>query len=142
MTRVAISVLLTCSFFLPTCKKDSGNTPGIIEGNWELLRISGSRATVNYPAGNGNLLKFTNSSYEVFENSQKVKSGTYTIIDDPSAPAAVCLILPSDQYRKRIIYDDDYNASKKFFQISKDTLSIISGCFASDAGTNVEYLRR
>jgi hypothetical protein len=142
MRRIAMTILLSCTIFSQACKKDPGNAAGIIEGNWELVRITGNRATVNYPLGNGNLLKLTNATYELFENGQKVKSGTYAIVEDPSAETAVCLVLPADQYRNRIIYDDDYNAAKKFFQLSKDTLSIISGCFRSDAGTNVEYVRR
>lgn len=144
MRRIAMTILLSAIILIHACRKDVGNTvaPGLIEGNWELIRITGSRTTVNYPAGNGNLLTFTNSTYEAFENGQRVKSGKYIIVEDLSAPASLCLVLPPEKYRNRLVYDDDYTAAKKFIQLSKDTLSIISGCFASDAGTTSEYVKR
>jgi hypothetical protein len=124
------------------CNKNNRDYATGIEGNWELRRITGGRPQTDYPAGNGNLLKFTNTTYQTFENGRLVKTGIYTIVEDASAQTSLCLVLSPEQYKNRIIYDNDYNATKKFFQISNDTLTIISGCFAIDAGSNTEYVRQ
>jgi hypothetical protein len=140
-------ILMTTFFFTLTtlatsCKKVSDSVATSIEGNWELLRVSGSRALIRYPAGNGNMLKFSASNYETYENNRLVKAGTYKIVEDASAESAVCLVLREREYTNRIIYDNDTNPPKKFMQITADTLSIIGGCFAVDAGSNTEYVRR
>ena len=142
MTYSSIILFLALPFFLAGCNKDSTNTSNSIEGSWELVRISGSRPIINYPAGNGNVLKFTNSTYEAFENGSLEKRGTYTIVEDNTVETNVCLDLPDDQFRDRIIYDNDNRATKSFLQISNDTLSFISGCFAVDAGSRTEYVRK
>jgi hypothetical protein len=142
--RFSVVTLLSSALitFFAACEKNNRDISPSITGEWELLRISGSRPVINYPSGNGNVIKFTNSSYESFENGRLVKTGTYTIVEDASVQASVCLVLPQEKYRNRIIYDNDYNATKKFIDVSSDTLSILSGCFATDAGSNIEYIRR
>jgi hypothetical protein len=142
MKRFEITVFFgALIIFFSGCKEDSMIIKSI-EGEWELVRVTGSRPVITYPAGNGNVLQFSASNYQLFENRQPVKSGTYTMVEDASAQTSVCLVLGAGEYRNRIIYDNDYNSPKKFIQISNDTLSILSGCFAVDAGSNLEYVRR
>ncbi|MCW3107311.1 MAG: hypothetical protein JWQ09_1817 [Segetibacter sp.] len=135
------TLFVALTIFLNSCKKENSEISTSIVGNWELVKVQAGR-TIDYPTGNGNILKFTNSNYQAFANGQLTKSGTYTIINDPTVEQEVCLVLPEDEYRNRIIYDGDNNAPKVFIQISNDTLSLLSGCFAVDAGSNTEYVRR
>jgi len=74
--------------------------------------------TINYPPGNGDILKFRNSEYQAFSNNQLIKSGVYTIEEDASVESEVCMELLSDDYRNRIIYDNDYTSNKIFIQIN------------------------
>ncbi|MCW3080334.1 hypothetical protein [Segetibacter sp.] len=137
---IAFTVLV---IFIIGCKKDNSEPKSDIEGKWELVRVQGGRAAeIYYPAGNGNILKFTNSKYEAFENGRPAKSGSFAVINDPFAERELCLVLPDNTYRQRIIYNNDDNSSKVFYQIKNDTLSLLSGCFASDAGLNKEYVKR
>lgn len=128
------------------CSKGNNNNNNItltsIIGSWELNeeRI-GMVPTINYPSGNGNILKFTDSEFQIFANGQLVKSGQFKIIGDNSVTTEVCLVIPTDQYRNRIIYDNNYFDTKIFLQVSENKLTFLSGCFAYDAGNYKEYLR-
>lgn len=143
MRCIVLSVLLTTfTTFFTGCKKDSTATNNPITGSWELVKEqSGRTPAINYNAGNGNILKFTHTNYEAFANGQLKRNGTYMIVHDTSADSELCLVLPADQYQDRIIYDGD-TTHKVFMQISRDTLSFLSGCFASDAGVYQEYVRQ
>lgn len=143
MRCMAMRVLFfLMAMFLLSCKKDNSSSSTSVVGEWELLRVVGSRPLITYPSGNGNVLKFTNTNYQAFESGQLTKSGTYSIIEDGSVEASVCLVVPQDKYRQRLIFDNDYGAPKKFIQITNDTLSVLSGCFAIDGGSNTEYVRK
>src|SRR6185295_7489607 len=108
-----IKIFLGFMILLPCgCKKDKAKDPSInltsIIGSWELRKVqNGMGPIVDYPSGNGNILKFSNSSYEKYENDTLVKSGQYTIIEDNSVVAETGLGIPSGQFSKRIVYDND-----------------------------------
>jgi hypothetical protein len=51
----------------------------------------------------------------------------------------VCLEYPPGRYTHRIIYDNDTAAKKEFIEFSNNTMSIVSGCYAFDAGSTREY---
>ena len=138
---------VSLTIFFIACKKDNTssyrNISASIEGSWELQQAqTGMIPLINYPAGNGDILKFINSEYQVFLNGQLIRIGSYTIVGDTSVEAEVCLVLSSDQYKNRIIYDSSYNEGKVFIQISNDKLDFLSGCFAYDAGIYKEYTRQ
>jgi hypothetical protein len=111
-----------------------------MEGRWELRQASGM-ITIDYPAGNGHLLIFTTAGYQKYDSGQLVKSGSYVMVDDNTAEANTCLVLPAGQYTKRIIYDNNSNAQKIFLQLEENKLSFISGCYAYDAGHTLVYKR-
>ena len=96
---------------------------------------------VNYPPGNGNILKFTESEFQIFTTAQLIKSGQYRIIEDGTVATEICLVIPTDQYRNRIIYENNFFDTKIFVQVSENKLTFLSGCFAYDAGNYKEYLR-
>ena len=95
----------------------------------------------NYSEGNGNIIKFSETNYEMYENGQLKKSGPYSVLEDTTVEETVCLVFPDGQFTNRIIYDNDYNASKIFLEISGNKLSFVSGCYAVDAGHRSEYER-
>jgi hypothetical protein len=142
-------ILLACLVFIVTffvsCKKNNAeNTSTSIIGSWELRQTSAAMNPLvnNYPEGNGNIIKFSEANYEIYENGQLKKSGQYKVIADTTVEESVCLVFPDGQFTNRIIYDNDYNASKIFLEISGNNLSFVSGCYAVDDGHRSEYERQ
>jgi len=131
------------NLFLPACKKDNSTSLTSIAGSWELSREqSGMTPAINYSSGNGNILKFTDSEFQIFSNGQPVKRGEYTLVKVSSVATETCLVVPTDQYRNRIVYDNKHFEPKVFVQISDTSLVFLSGCFALDYGSYKEYLRQ
>lgn len=128
-----------------SCRKDNVNNNNLtltsIIGSWELNKEQLGMLPVSYSPGNGNILKFTDSEFQIFSNGQPVKSGQYRIVEDGTVATEVCLVIPTDQYRNRIIYDNNFFDTKIFVQVSENRLTFLSGCFAYDAGNYKEYLR-
>jgi hypothetical protein len=138
---------VTLNIFFIACKKDNAKNNSDIStsivGSWELRQAqTGMIPTINYPSGNGDVLKFTNSDYQVFSNNQLIKSGLYTIVEDTSAENEVCLVIAANQFRNRIIYDGNSIERKIFIQISNNKLTFLTGCFALDGGSYKEYERQ
>lgn len=113
--------------------------PKSIEGLWELRKTS-SMLVSDYPPGNGRTIRFTGNKYEMRENGQITQSGKFSIINDRSASESTCLTIAEGQYSNKIIYDNNSN-KKVFLQLTGDTLTFISGCFAVDAGVALTYVR-
>src|SRR4030095_1738871 len=93
----------------------------------------------DYPPANGNILKFTEDTYTITKNGHAVKSGKYVLVEDTTVEESVCLVMPKDEYIYRIVYDDDFAATKVFIEISGKRLKFVSGCYALDAGHKEEY---
>lgn len=130
--------------FLGSCKKNNhADVSTSIVGSWELWQIAAGMNPnpYNYPPGNGHILKFSDEHYAIYENGSLVKSGQYLVIRDATVEVNVCLVLPSGQFTNRIIYDSTYDGPKVFLQISNNTLTFLSGCYAYDAGSRTEYKR-
>src|SRR5688572_18322810 len=147
MKRILFSILLGgLTLIQLACRKDNINNNNLtltsIIGSWELNKErKGMIPTINYPPGNGNILKFTDFEFQIFANGQLVRSGQYRISKDSTVASETCLVIPTDQYRNRIIYDNNFFETKIFVQVSENKLTFISGCFAFDAGNYKEYLR-
>ncbi|MGI4021265.1 MAG: hypothetical protein ACRYFA_07145 [Janthinobacterium lividum] len=139
---ICLTSIYILSMFLTNCKKDSNYSTSII-GTWELKQGQGGTTPgTTFPKGNGNILKFTKSTYEIYENGGLSKSGIYTLIPDNAVQENVCLVLSSSEYKSRIVFDGKDDARKTFIKISKDELSLVSGCFAVDAGSISTYERQ
>ena len=127
------------------CSKDNVTNNNLtlssIIGSWELNKEQLGMLPLSYSPGNGNILKFTDSEFQIFANGQLVKRGPYRITKDNTVATEVCLVIPTDQYRNRIIYDNNFFETKIFVQVSENKLTFLSGCFAYDAGNYKEYLR-
>ena len=146
MKRILFSIFLGGLTLIQfSCRKDNVNNNNLILtsiiGSWELNKEQRGMLPVNYAPGNGNILKFTDSEFQIFANGQLVKSGQYRITRDGTVATEVCLVIPTDQYRNRIIYDNNFFETKIFVQVSENKLTFLSGCFAYDAGNYKEYLR-
>ena len=111
-----------------------------IEGLWELRKTS-SMLVSDYPPGNGRTIKFTGNKYEMRENGQITQSGDFSIIADSTASESTCLNIAAGQYAYRIMYGINISGRKVFLQLTGDTLTFISGCFAVDAGVALTYER-
>ena len=140
MKSASIIYIIAFLAFFSSCKKDNSNISSSISGTWELRQISGM-LTTNYPAGNGNILKFTETGYEMYSEGQLTKNGKYAVVQDASVSENTCLVFNAGEFINRIIYDNETNAAKEFFQISNNKLTLVSGCFAIDGGAFREYER-
>ncbi|MEJ7823103.1 MAG: hypothetical protein WKF85_12325 [Chitinophagaceae bacterium] len=131
--------------FFESCKNDipkSDINNSSIISTWELRRTQGGMSPVkDYPPGNGTILKFSDSSYERYENGSLIKSGYYKLIRDTSVGMEVGLVIPSGQFTNKIVYDSDSASRKTFIEVSINKLTFLSGFFPSDGGSDVSYER-
>ena len=127
---------------IASCKKGHGvtNSDSVI-GSWELWRVKGDEPTTTLPAGNGNILMLTSTTYAYYVNGQLTNSGMYELKDDAGAQSNICQIFPAGTFTRRIIYDGNTTVQKSFIDVSNDQLSLASGCFASDGGSIRIYKR-
>lgn len=128
------------------CKKSShrneGAGSGEIAGTWELREAFGNMPeSTKYPAGNGNLLSYDNGSYTKHKDWQVVKTGQFTVVQDTTIVTNVCLLFPKGTYTNRLIYDNNTDTTKIFFEVNGNKLRFYSGCYAYDAGHSEIYER-
>jgi len=135
----ALVVLIMAATF--GCKKDHDTSSNELTGYWELAETSGSMPPKTYASGNGNMLVFNKDTYVKYENGQLVKTGIYTTMVDNTVEENVCQVIPDDQFTRRIVFDTAYSATKKFYNIADDKLSITFGCYAVDGGQKLTYRR-
>lgn len=111
------------------CKKHNYNDS--IVGNWELrVYYGGQGGMIQYPRGNGYLLKYQATDYQLYKGDTLIKSGQYRVVRDT--------LFGSSQLLNRIIYDGDNNGIRTFFNISHDTLHFRIDAY--DAPSN-DYVR-
>lgn len=132
--------LITCFI---GCKKEKAQDLNSVKGNRELYQVSGGMTPLSaYTSGNGNIIKFTDSTYFIYRDRQVVKSGKYRIVEDFTVQQRVCLAIPEGQFTKRIIYDSISYYFNPFMNIADGKLTLIVGCFATDAGSLTGYKRK
>ena len=140
MKKISAIILILVCFFLISCKKGNINNQSVI-ATWELYKVSG-QTTINYPSGNGTKWKLTESTYEFYVNNILEKTGTYSLVNDPTVSQSVCLVFPANQFKHRIIFDNRSDSIKVFIDVAGDTMSMVSGCFANDGGSLQRYTRK
>lgn len=114
-TYFRLAFILSGFLFL-SCKKDRDQFPAI-SGSWELRTVyNGQGGAINYPPGNGNLLKFTSTTYQEYSNGTLEKSGTYQLMKYNSRVMA--------GVRDRIVYDNDLDAPPVVISLSNDSLML------------------
>ncbi len=141
--KYVILVACTGLVLIAGCRKITAVPNAGLSGTWELTRIE-ANLTQNYPAGNGNLLKFSDdSSYQMYTNGTLLKSGRFSIIYDTTMAEATCTTLSGIKFSSRIIYDSAYGSPKTFSNISGNVLTVVSaGCFALDDGSIGYYTKK
>ena len=126
-------LLLTFSVFTACRKYNSGGCttdPVVAElkGTWELRSVYGGMVPGgNYLPGNGNIVKFTDSTFEKHRNGQIVTQGIYSVSQGNNPQ--------TNLMTKRINYPDGY---VEYFEISGRQLTLYSGMIALD-GTISRY---
>jgi len=140
MATIFITAVILC---LGSCKKDiAGSSSTSVIGTWELRHAqTGMIPTIDYSQGNGNMLVFSGSGYERYTNGMLVKTGTYTLVRDDSVETSVGLVIPRGQFTNRIIFDDDLASPKTFVEVLNDELTLLSGFFPTDGGSEIVYQR-
>src|SRR4030095_2245362 len=144
MKRFPLLFFLIIILVNTSCKKENNNDDNSsegLEGVWE-LRSARSMLTSTFPPGNGHIISFTGNKYEIIDNGQITRSGGFQVIEDLTASESTCLNIPSGKYITRIIYDNNMITTKTFFEVSDNKLTLVSGCFAVDAGSSLEYERQ
>ncbi len=139
---LGIACLTTFTFSCHKAESKAEVSDSLV-GEWELRQTSAAMNPLvgNYPPGNGKIIKFTETRYALYEGTQLMKEGDYTVVADPGVETSVCLVFPAGQFTNRIIYDNDTTSEKQFFQITNNRLSIVAGCYAIDAGHRADYER-
>jgi len=143
LVKVVFAVAFTFMLMSMACNKNDNKklkTNASLIGTWELRESSAAmNPTVSkFPVGNGNLVIFTDNTYEFRRDGQIVKSGKYKVVADSSVEQNVCLIFQKGEYAQRVSFDGNVEP-KRFFQIFGNKLSFVSGCYAVDAGHKEEY---
>ena len=141
MKQLSSLFCLLILLFSSSCKKENNISSAGLEGSWELRSVS-AMLSLTYPPGNGHIISFTGNKYEMRDNGQITRRGEFEIVEDMTAGASTCLSIQAGKYTSRIIYDNNINTGKTFFELSGNKLTIISGCFAIDAGSSSEYERQ
>jgi hypothetical protein len=141
---ILIISLGAITIFLGSCKKDISKVDNInsnsIVGIWELRQAqNGMIPTIEYSPGNGDILKFSDSTYENYTNGNLIKSGHYILIRDTSVEAEVGLVIPTGRFTNRIIFNSDFASRKTFIEVSNNKLTLLSGFFPLDGGSNQLY---
>jgi hypothetical protein len=131
--------LITAIIIIGCDKADQKKNPkkkatSSIVGSWELRVLHGGMIPrpegPNYPPGNGDKWKFTDSLYEHYEKGQLASHGKYSLIKD-TCPA-------TGTYMDAFVVQEDY-PHRIFFEFSKDTLVMYNGIIAAD-GTITKYV--
>jgi hypothetical protein len=141
MKKLICTITLTAAFFVFSgCSKSSMELKQSIIGTWEMREMqAGMVANKQYAPGNGNMLKFSESTYEKYENHILIKTGTYSIVKDNTAATEVGLVITPGQFTHRIVFNDLITPAKTFFHISNNRLTLLSGYFPLDSGSNISY---
>jgi hypothetical protein len=109
---------LTLTILLSGCKNNKHTS--FLKGEWELrTEINEQTGTpTNYLPGNGTILRFTETDYEIYSHEKFVKSGKYTV--------ERCKNYLNKKPAHRIVYDDrkDSVSLNSFFRIDSNKLSI------------------
>ncbi|MGZ3751265.1 MAG: hypothetical protein ACXVB0_07100 [Mucilaginibacter sp.] len=112
------AILLLVISLCVNCKKDAIPVSASLIGTWELREnISGQTGQpTHYNTGNGNIMKFTATNYEIYSTNSLVKSGTYKVKKDTFSL--------DHTLRDRIIYDNQDNSIRTFFAIENNQLNL------------------
>src|SRR5882757_7853115 len=120
--------------FTGSCKKSGGNATPSLPGAWELRYQQGgytlNTQTGNFPPGNGNIYKFTETGYRYYSAGRILDSGQYRITKDT--------ISPFQKNMDKLTFTSSNTTRSVFFEFSNNNLVIYNGIIAAD-GTIATY---
>jgi hypothetical protein len=142
MFKAAFLPIILFGMVICGCEKRiSVDDMGLI-GSWQLIeQTAAMNPEVFHQAANTEVLKFANSNYQVYNHDTLTNSGFYTIVEDSTVEQEVCLVFTENYYSRRIHFSGMDNSRKTFYNQNGDTLRLISGCYAYDAGSTKVYAR-
>ena len=112
-----IFLVLLAPLMLLSCKKEKAEVSQSLIGTWELrTAYNGQGGKTDYAAGNGHVLKFTATTYQVYSGGSLLKSGTYTLVKDSSYMLG--------KIADRIVYDGEQNSVRSFAEIKSTNLTL------------------
>ncbi|WP_439879760.1 hypothetical protein ACSX1A_11285 [Pontibacter sp. MBLB2868] len=132
MKRYLLPLFLIIMLSFSSCDEENIANDSIV-GEWEMKSASNGMtgALTDYSPGNGSIMKFTDSSYEIISNWQLTRSGLYSIVKETSN-------LDNKIYN-RVVYDNETNSIKSFFKVENNLLYIWTD---GNDGTSVVYRRK
>ncbi|HYK75941.1 MAG TPA: hypothetical protein VEV16_03120 [Daejeonella sp.] len=128
---ILIGIISLASF--SGCKKESLSNQ--LVGTWEVRsKVGGYMIQPPYPPGNGNLLKFTDTNYQLFINGKLEKTGTYSIVKDNNSWDGA-----GDD---RIVFDNNFNSYKEFVKMKGNSMTLYSMTHIAFDGLETNYKRQ
>lgn len=128
------------------CSKDKRELKKVnasLKGIWELRMISGTMTPpATYAPGNGYTLQFDGSRFEKYENGTLVKSGTYKLVHEANAQNIVCLVVDKGKFEQKIVFAPESDERDMLIEIDGDNLAVLTGCFATDGGARLDYVKK
>ncbi len=123
MKKICVTLTLVSLIFTACDEEISGNSS--VRGTWELdAKVEGMTGKVNQQsAGNGNILKFTETNFEKYQNGELSEKGTFKIIKDTS--------ILTKKLGDRIIFNDIIDNIKEFINIREDKMVIYIDAYDS-----------
>lgn len=113
--KIAVTIILT--ILILSCKKDTHPT-GELVGEWELSESLNGQTGIktSHPAGNGTMMKFTSSSYELIQAGNSMNQGKYSV------RTYVSYITKKEE--NQIVYDGKTDVIQSYFTVDANSLSI------------------
>jgi len=116
-----------------------------LEGYWELRGVSqvtiAGLTRVDYPAGNGHILRFNGSSLALYANGELKSRGVYSVERLDAAQRKESCLSPDERRRfpYRIVSDSDPEFGP--FRVQGDSLVVCSSCIGIDNAWQRVYKR-
>ena len=148
--KILIVGLFSIYLFIAACNKEEAieqteqktivgkvHLPAIV-GTWELRHIAGM-AQRNYAKGNGNIIVFTDSTYQRFMDGIMYNSGRYLLVKDTTASKTTGTGVPAGKFTHQIIFQNSLSSFSTFIEVDDKTLMLLSGYFPLDSGSLSTY---
>ncbi len=126
----------SCTKQTVSLKKESSFSYNSLQGDWELRTLIGCQVpgcNPNFNPGNGNIWRFTDSTFEAYADHKLVDSGRYYIGTDTCLQTNRVMDFFVNEQRTNLYYND-----KIFFEFVDGQLILYRGVIAAD-GTIQKY---
>ncbi|MBE7177497.1 MAG: hypothetical protein INR69_13895 [Mucilaginibacter polytrichastri] len=131
-----ICQFLVIAFLLfSACKKDKNNvSPDSLNGTWELRQINGGWTSGEFQPGNNNIIQFSGTSFERYDEGKRTVTGTFQVVDEKAE-------VNGKTVSQKIIFSSGDTVTEAFISRVGKTLTIYYGQIAAD-GAELTYAKR